>query len=59
MIGGICQASILGRLLFICNVNDLPSCLPNGNDFLYADFTALIVKSKPVTDIDTKLKNDL
>ncbi len=52
------QGSILGPLLFICYINDLPDVLRHTTPFIYADDTALIASGKTPSEISSKLNND-
>lgn len=54
---GVAQGSILGPLMFILFINDLPTCLKHCNISMYADDTALFYSSK--STLESKINSDL
>ena len=56
---GFPQDSILGPLLFLIYINDLPASGLSSIPRLYADDTCLTLTSHDLTDLQIKLNNDL
>jgi hypothetical protein len=56
---GVPQGSILGPLLFVIFVNDLPNAVNSCSILMYADDTAIFYSGKSVTDIENVVSSDL
>ncbi len=56
---GVPQGSILGPLLFVLLINDLPSRLKICDSLMYADDTVLFHSSRDVHAIEKALSSDL
>ena len=56
---GVAQGFILGPLLFIIYMNDLPDVLQFCQVTLYADDTVLYLASKSAADLQRKINADL
>ena len=56
---GVPQGSLLGPLLFITYINDLPSVVMNCEIQLYADDTLLFYSGDSISDIEFHLSQDL
>ena len=53
------QGSILGLLLFVCYISDMPNFCGDLQPFIYADDTALLGKNQSLDVINNTLRNGL
>lgn len=56
---GVPQGSVLGPLLFLLYINDLPNAIIYSKPFIFADDTALLNSSKDLKSIKKKVNIDL
>ena len=55
----VLQGSILGPLLFLIYINDMPQAFYKSNLFLYGDDSCLMYQHRDVNEIEKQLNNNL